>query len=123
MVSAHWPTPRQRLARYPGRDDVQTVEPWQPPDTWTGFDSLTLNSILDAIDAGMPDGQRFSAAASAGKRAAWLVVQEHSPEKPETACRAIIKAWVKSGTLFAEDYRDPVQRKDRSERTGSPLPC
>lgn len=89
---------------YPAGDHVQTVEPWHPPDTWKGLDSPLLNRILDAIDTGLDDGERYSAAAAAGKRAAWPVVQAHSPDKTEQQCRAVVKAWVKSGTLFAEDY-------------------
>ncbi len=96
---------------YPKGDDVQTVEPWTPPDTWAGLDSPLLNRILDTIDAGLPNGQRYSAAGSAGKRAAWLAVQKHSPTTTEPASRAIIRTWIKRGTLFTDDYRDPVRRK------------
>jgi hypothetical protein len=61
----------------------------------------------------MADGQRYSAAGAATARAAWRVVQQHAPEKSEKLCRSIINAWVKSGTLFTEDYDDPNQRKPR----------
>ena len=80
-------------AEYPHGDNIQTVEPWQPPDTWAGLDSALLNRILDALDAGMADGQRYSSAGSAVKRAAWRVVEQHAPGKPEKACRFIINAW------------------------------
>jgi hypothetical protein len=99
---------------YRAGDEVQTVEPWTPPDTWAGLDSQLLNRILDQIDAGMPNGQRYSGAASAGKRAAWPVVLEHVPNKPEKECRAIIATWIKNGVLVAEDYDDPVEYRPRS---------
>ena len=99
---------------YPAGDEVQTVEPWTPPDTWVGLDHRLLNVILDEIDRGMDNGQRFSGAASAEKRAAWRVVQRHAQGKTEKQCREIITAWVKSGTLAASDYDDPVERKPRS---------
>jgi hypothetical protein len=90
------------------------VEPWQPPELWTDLDNPLLNRVLDAIDNGMPNGQRYSAASAATARAAWRVVQEHVPEKTEQQCRAVINAWKKSGLLFSEDYDDPVESKHRA---------
>ena len=68
---------------YPNGDEVQTVEPWSPPKTWQGLSSETLNAALTDIDAGMPNGQRYSSAPSARKRAAWKVVQGHSLTAPK----------------------------------------
>jgi AAA domain len=69
---------------YPHGDNVQAVERWHPKSVWAGLDSLTINNILDDIDAGRSDGQRYSAAPAAGKdRAAWRVVVAHLPNKPE----------------------------------------
>jgi hypothetical protein len=97
---------------YPSGDIIQTVEPWKPPDLWADLPPRTLNVILDEIARGLPDGQRYSAAASAGKdRAAWRVVQRHYPTKTEGQCREIINAWVKTGLLITEEYDDPVQRR------------
>ena len=104
---------RNATPEYPKGDNIQTVEPWEPPKTWAGLDAPLLNRILDAIDAGMPNGQRFSAASPAKARAAWRVVQEHAPDKPEKACRAIINAWKDSGTLFDQEYDDPTDHKIR----------
>jgi hypothetical protein len=101
-------------ADYPHGDEVQTVEPWEPPATWAGLDPALLNRILDDIDAGMANGQRYSAAGPATARAAWRVVQKHAPDKSEKACRAVINAWLKSGTLFSESYDDPVESKERT---------
>jgi hypothetical protein len=98
---------------YPKGDNIQTVEPWEPPKIWAGLDSQLLNRILDAIDAGMTNGQRYSSAAPAKARAAWRVVQEHAPDKPEKACRAVIGAWKDSGTVFDQEYDDPLDRKTR----------
>src|SRR5262249_18485151 len=44
---------------YPNGDEVQTVEPWDPPKLWDGLTSAMLNAVLTDIDAGMPNGQRF----------------------------------------------------------------
>jgi hypothetical protein len=98
---------------YPNGDEVQTVEPWEPPKLWEGLSSATLNAVLTDIDAGMPDGQRYSSAPKAGKRAAWAVVKKHCPDRTEGQCREIVKSWVKNGVLYNEDYDDPVERKPR----------
>src|SRR5262249_17039695 len=45
---------------YPSGDEVQTVEPWTPPKLWTGLAAETLNAALTEIDAGMPNGQRYT---------------------------------------------------------------
>ena len=97
--------------QYPSGDEVQTVEPWTPPDTWA-VSSVTLNAALTDIDAGMPSGQRYSnAPAASHERAVWRVVQKHCPNHSEAQCREIISAWLRNGVLYAETYNDPVQRK------------
>jgi AAA domain len=96
---------------YPNGDEVQTVEPWTPPDTWAGLSSPLLNQILTDIDAGMPDGNRYSDAPSATDRAAWPLVLKHAPAKTEAAARQVIRAWVKSGLLAHAEYENPATRK------------
>ena len=96
---------------YPSGDEVQAVEPWTPPDTWAGLSHHLLNQILTAIDAGLPDGNRYTDAPSATERAAWKVVLEQAPDKAETQAREVIKTWVKNGVLVAYDYINPSTRK------------
>ena len=80
---------------YPNGDEVQTVEPWKPPKVWDGLASETLNAALTEIDAGMPNGQRYTdAGGGTGPRAAWKVVQKHCVEKSEDQCREIIRTWI-----------------------------
>jgi hypothetical protein len=99
---------------YPNGDEVQTVEPWNPPDIWANLSTAALNAALTEIDAGMSNGQRYSDASAARDRAAWKVVQRHFPDKTELQCREIIRTWVKNGVLYGEDYDDPVKRDVRS---------
>jgi hypothetical protein len=96
---------------YPNGDEVQTVVPWKPPETFAGLNSVGLNLILDEIEAGLPDGSRFSDAPSATGRAAWRIIEKHCPTKPEAICREIIKSWLKSGLLISRDYSNPATRK------------
>jgi hypothetical protein len=98
---------------YPNGDEVQTVEPWTPPETWGGLSNEHLNAALTDIDAGMPNGQRYSDAARAPTRAAWPIIMRHCADRSEPQCREIIKTWVKNGVLYNEDYDDPVERKPR----------
>lgn len=98
---------------YPNGDEVQTVVPWSPPDTWKDVDQILINRILDEIDAGMPGGILYSNHGKADDRAAWRVVNTHLPEKPEKQAKAIIKTWIEKGVLYSEKYMDPEQRKER----------
>jgi hypothetical protein len=97
---------------YPSGDEVQTVEPWTPPDKWAGLSNLLLNQILTDIDAGMPDGNRYSDSPNVtADRAAWRVIIKHAPAKAEAPAREIIKTWVKSRLLVRDDYENPTTRK------------
>jgi hypothetical protein len=94
-------------------DEVQAIERWEPPETWADAAPEALNAILDAIDAGLPDGRRYSDHSKAKGREAWQVVQKHCPGKGEAQCREMIRQWVKAGVLVEKDYDDPTARKPR----------
>jgi hypothetical protein len=102
---------------YPNGDHVQTVEIWQPPETWAGLSYTVLNAALDEIERGVidenenPTGQRFSAAGAAKSRAAWKVVQKHCRDKTGAQCREIIGTWVTNGVLTEREYDDPGRRE------------
>ncbi len=96
---------------YPKGDEVQTVEVWTPPNAWDGLSSHLLNRILDEIDTGLPDGNRYSDGNRATDRAAWRAVTKHAPEKTEAEARRIINTWVKNGVLVSTDYESPTVRK------------
>lgn len=98
-------------ALYPNGDEIQTVEPWQPPELWTDVATATLNLILTDIDKGLPNGQRFSGANAAKARAAWSVVQRHCPHKSDAQCRKMIATWRQTGVLYDEEYDDPVRHE------------
>jgi hypothetical protein len=97
---------------YPNGDEVQTVEPWSPPETWEGVDIATINQILDTIAAGLPDGERYTDGAAAKTRAAWKAAQQHAPGKTETQCREMIRQWIKNGVLSPETYYSKAERKE-----------
>jgi hypothetical protein len=97
--------------RYPHGDEVQTVEPWKPPETWTDLSTETLNQILTIIDGGVEGGNYYTDAPKAGDRAAWRVVQEMVPFKSEAQAREIIRTWVRTGLLQRFEYENPTTRK------------
>lgn len=99
---------------YPNGDEIQTVEPWTPPDTFDGLADASLNAALTEIDAGLPNGQRYSNSGPARGRAAWPIVQKHCPNKTEAQCRQIINTWVRTGLLCNKTYDDPIERKERN---------
>jgi AAA domain len=92
---------------YPNGDEVQTIEPWTPPEIWAGMDNELLNQILDKIDAGLPNGARYSNSPTAKTRAASLVVVELAPHKTEAQAR---ETWIRNGVLHVDDYDDPDRR-------------
>jgi hypothetical protein len=104
-------TTANSTALYPDGDEVQAIERWTPPETWAGIEGETLNAILDDIEAGMANGQRYSKNNRATTRAAWRAVQKHCPAKPEAQCREIIKQWSDVKVLFEASYDDPISRK------------
>ncbi len=100
---------------YPAGDNVQTVEPWSPPELFTDISVAAINTILTEIDAGLPDGNRYSDARNtADERAAWSVIARHCPSKGKGPAGRIIKIWRESGLLVAKDYYNSRTRKDVS---------
>jgi len=98
----------------PYSDYVQAAEPWSPPATWQGMEPDTVEAILLGIDEGMPNGQRYGNHHNASEdRQAWRLVRRFCPEKDESACQEIIKTWMREGTLYADNYFDPIERKRR----------
>jgi hypothetical protein len=98
---------------YPSGDSVQAIETWTPPNAWSGMNSSLANRILDAIQAGMPNGERYSDASKATARAAWQVVSKFTG-KEEGPSREIVRTWVKNGVLRREQYTSPTRREPQT---------
>jgi hypothetical protein len=100
-------------AMYPNGDEVQAIETWQPPNIWQGIDDDVVSKILTDIEKGLEDGNRYTDTPTAKERAAWPVVVRHA-KIDEGPAREIIKAWLKTGMLYREDYQNPTTRKSVS---------
>lgn len=100
---------------YQSGDNVQTVEPWTPPDTWDGATDDIRERILSEIEEGVPaaaapkgkPGSRYSKHHNSAWRTAWPVVLRHLPDKSERQCKDMINEWVRLGTLIEDEYADP----------------
>jgi hypothetical protein len=68
-------------------------------------------SVLRLINAGTPDGRRFSAAPQAKDRAAWRIVQTAVPSLTDKAAQDVIDSWLRTKVLETRSYRDPVDRR------------
>jgi len=91
-----------KTALYPAGDEVQTVEPWEPPKTWADLSDDDINFILMRIDRGLSDGNLYSDAARAttraawkqGRPASWAWSREWSKSKANRATRAHLARWI-----------------------------
>ena len=104
---------------YPNGDNVQTVERWTPPDNFN-VSTTILNAIIDDIDKGLENGQRYSDANKATDRAVWKVIVKHL-DRTEKQAREMIRIWVKNQVLIAMTYDDPVKRKKLTGLTANPV--
>jgi hypothetical protein len=82
-----------------------------PPGLFADISVPVLNAILDEIEKGLPDGNRYSDGPNVIDRAAWRVIAKHCG-KAEGPARQIIKTWVGSGLLVHETYENPSTRKE-----------
>ena len=96
---------------YPQGDNVQTVERWNPPALFADITIKQINDILDDIDRGLPDGNRYSDHGKAGDRAVWQVVIKHTHKLTEEQAKKVISVWRQSGLLFVKDYTHPKRKE------------
>jgi hypothetical protein len=68
-------------------------------------------SVLRLINAGTPDGRRFSATPQAKDRAAWRLVQTAVPALTDKAAQEVIDSWLRTKVLESRTSRDPLNRR------------
>ena len=73
---------------------------------------LAATSVLRLINAGTPDGRRFSAAPQAKDRAAWRLVQTAVPGLTDKAAKEVIDTWLRNKVLEIRSYHDPIDRRN-----------
>ncbi len=88
---------------------TDTTPPIDPADIPALF--LAATSVLRLINAGTPDGRRFSAAPQAKDRAAWRLVQTAVPTLTDKAAQEVIDSWLRAKVIETRSYHDPVDRR------------
>ncbi len=94
-------------------EEVAAAAPWDPPSPWDGLGMDTAIAILDQIDAGLDDGERYTLARQSGDRWAGLPVMKLAGKNEAHAAR-IIKRWTDEGVLLEGEYTSPTQRKKKA---------
>lgn len=99
---------------YPRGDNIQTVRRWHPPQAGE-LDAAHDDMIVDAIDAGTDDGERYtdSNRSSAGPRSAVNAVLKVCPDKTKGQAREIIARLIRDGRIVSRSYYSSAQRKER----------
>jgi len=95
-------------------DDVGVVTLWQYPASQAPITLEVAKEIIEEIDKGMPDGNRYSNQPAATKRAVWPIVQRHCPDKTEEQCRRIVANWIRGDLLYEDEYIDPAHRRSQT---------
>jgi hypothetical protein len=96
-------------SEYPDGDSVHTLEPWNPPSPFDGVPWTDVVGILDRIEAGPGEGERYAFTRQSKDRWAGNIVQEVTCKSPEQAV-AILRAWKEAGVLEEGQYNSPRQK-------------
>lgn len=97
-------------AAYPSGDSVQVAEAWSPPAADEGMGEEDEAAALASLEAGLPDGERYSMRSQDGARWAGALLRDYYFRTPEQA-RVLLSAWEKSGRIKIREYKSSVQRK------------
>ena len=110
---------------YPNGDEVQIVVVWEPPDRMAGLSSLVLNAILDDIDKGLENGQRYFSASAATTRAA-CGLSSSAPQMPPKSSAgpedAAVLTAAKSGARHPRHARAPGALRVAAGGSAPPIP-
>ena len=92
-------------------DWVGVLSPWSPPDPFEGLGVENARHALNLIEAGLEDGQRYTATAKAGTtRWAGNVLLDMGVG--EGAAKLVLRTWMSNGLLRTDKYRNPVRRRE-----------
>jgi hypothetical protein len=98
---------------YHNGDRVAAIVAWEPPEIWADATPEQLNAALDII-ATPPAGWLYAPSRRGRTNNRWagqvLVDEIDCTEKQASS---IVAAWLKSGLLYEETYRDTSTRRDK----------
>lgn len=91
-------------------DQVGTLSRWSPPDAFDGMSGDLARIVLQGIEKGLPDGQRYLPHRR-NQSGRWVGTPLEDRDFKLPQAKEIIRAWVKEGVLVIDDYENPVRRK------------
>ena len=92
-------------------DWVGVLAPWSPPDPFEGLGVENARYALNLIEAGLEDGQRYTATAKAGT-ARWAGNVLLDMGVGEGAAKLVLRTWMSNGLLRTDKYRNPIRRRE-----------
>lgn len=98
---------------YPNGDRVAAVVPWDAPTPEAKLTATQLNEVLDVLSE-PPAGWLYSPTRQGRNNQRWAGLPLVDLGMSEKQAEQMIRAWLKSGLLFPETYRDEEQRKMRT---------
>ena len=91
-------------------DYVGVLAPWSPPDPFDGLGADGARRALNSIEAGLDDGQRYTATARAGtNRWAGCVLLDMG--LGEGSAKTILRTWMSNNVLVVGEYHNPIRRR------------
>jgi len=87
------------------------LAPWSPPDPFEGLGVENARYALNLIEAGLEDGQRYTATAKAGT-ARWAGNVLLDMGVGEGAAKLVLRTWMSNGLLRTDKYRNPIRRRE-----------
>lgn len=102
-----------RSIALPNGDNVQAVVPWELPSPWDGLPMGMVIDILDQLEAGRGDGQKWSPRKESRDGWAGRVIME-AAGKTDAQAADILKTWERNGLLKRGEYTDPKRRETRA---------
>jgi|SoiMethySBSTD1v2_1073268.scaffolds.fasta_scaffold28496_5 AAA domain-containing protein len=95
---------------YPHGDEVQTVEPWQPPNIMAGVTDDDFQKVAEVIRAG-----KFRKSPQAndwvGRAVAEALDLDLDDKRDRGKVGILVKAWLRAGTLVEVEYEDDQYKK------------
>ena len=94
-------------------DYVGVLAPWSPPDPFDELGAMSGQRVLVEIERGRPDGQLYilMKQRNTTRWAGDLLIDEGVSE---ASAKSILRAWISSGLLYEETYRNPERRRDEN---------
>lgn len=98
---------------YPNGDRVAAIAEWKPPSVFRDVTAQQINQVLDVIEAGLPNGKRYSPNRAGKNNGRWVgaVLVQHLGVDEDQAGR-MVSDWKRSGLLVVVEERDSDTRKD-----------